>query len=310
MGPGIAASFAAAGYKTSIWARREHAAARGAEVAERHRLMLLEHELATYSEPPVESTDELGNALAGAQVVVEAISEDPQAKRDLVAKIERFVDDETLLTSTTSGLDPDQISEGAAHPGRFVVMHFWNPAHLIALVEVLGSSRSETQAVELACDLVRQLGKHPVRLSRFVPGFLGARLQQAVIREAISLLEAGIASAEDIDATTRLSFGARFPIIGPLETTDLGGLDVFAAIHEYLLPDLDCSQEPQATLVDLVRAGHLGSKTGRGFYDWSRRDAEKLTRMRDEELIGRLQSLIRQGYLSVPGGGSETKDRL
>lgn len=297
MGPSVAASFAAAGYDTTIWARRGEAATRGAEVAERHRRLLVEHELASSSEPAIESTGDLSAALSGAMVVLEAISENPLAKRNLLAEVEGHVEESVLLASTTSGLDIDEISKGAVHPSRYVVMHFWNPAHLIALVEILGGSQTEADSVELACDLVRQLGKHPVRLTKFVPGFLGARLQQAVVREAISLLEAGVASAEDIDAATRLSFGARFPIIGPLETTDLGGLDVVAAIHEYLLADLDCSTEPQDALVELVGAGHLGSKSGRGFYDWSERDADELARMRDEELIFRLKSLKSRGLL-------------
>jgi 3-hydroxybutyryl-CoA dehydrogenase len=124
------------------------------------------------------------------------------------------------------------------------------------------------------------------------------RLQQAVVRESVALLEAGVASAEDIDAATRLSFGARFPIIGPLETSDLGGLDVILSIHEYLLADLDRSDAPQTMLRELVRDGHLGVKTGRGFYDWATRDAGELARRRDQELIARIKSLRDRGELS------------
>jgi 3-hydroxybutyryl-CoA dehydrogenase len=148
--------------------------------------------------------------------------------------------------------------------------------------------------VDRAMALARAIGKQPVRLEREVLGFLGTRLQQAVVREAIALLEAGVASAEDIDLAVRTSFGIRFPVAGPLESADLSGLDVIAAIHGYLLADLDASRAPQAPLTERVAAGALGTKTGRGFHDWSARDAGALLRRRDEELVRRLRLLAEQ----------------
>jgi 3-hydroxybutyryl-CoA dehydrogenase len=298
MGPGIAASLVASGFETSLWARRLSAAEGAADEARRRFEVLVENDLAPPGDSAVVATDDLEEALAGAEIVIEAISEDLDAKRSLFADVESRVEPHTVLSSTTSGLDVDQIARGAARPDRFVVMHFWNPAHLVPLVEVLGGGTTSTEIVDLACALVRRLGKHPVRLNKFVPGFLGVRLQQAVVRESVALLEAGVASAEDIDAATRLSFGSRFPVIGPLETSDLGGLDVILSIHEYLLADLDCSPTPQAILVELNRQGHLGVKTGRGFYDWGTRDAAELARRRDEELIARVKSLRARGELS------------
>jgi 3-hydroxybutyryl-CoA dehydrogenase len=177
-------------------------------------------------------------------------------------------------------------------------MHFWNPAHLVPLVEVMGGADTESWLLDLVESVLRRIGKYPVRLIRYAPGFIGARLQQAVVREAIALLQAGVASAEDIDAATRHSFGARFPVLGPLETSDVGGLDVIAAIHSYLLADLDSSTQPQDLLTEKVAGGDLGVKTGRGFYDWSERDPTELAQRRDEELIMRLKSLHRSGELS------------
>ena len=298
MGPGIAASFIASGFETSLWARRRSAAGTAVDDAHRRVMVLVENDLAAPNELRARPTDDLEQALDGAGVVIEAISEDVDAKRSLFAEVENLVDPETLLASTTSGLDVDAIAGDASRPRRFVVMHFWNPAHLIPLVEVLGGEATSPEIVDQACSLVRRLGKHPVRLNKFVPGFLGVRLQQAVVRESVALLEAGVASAEDIDAATRLSFGARFPIIGPLETSDLGGLDVILSIHEYLLADLDRSDAPQTMLRELVRDGHLGVKTGRGFYDWATRDAAELARRRDQELIARIKSLRDRGELS------------
>jgi 3-hydroxybutyryl-CoA dehydrogenase len=189
----------------------------------------------------------------------------------------------------------------------FVVMHFWNPAHLMPLVEVLGCARTDDAVIEEACAISWRIGKKGVRLQRSVAGFVGTRLQQAVVREAISLLASGVATAEDIDAAVRLSFGARFPVLGPLETTDLGGLDVVLAIHRYLLPDLDVSPEPHPYLEELVEKGRLGVKSGRGFYDWTDRNPAALRAARDEELVRRLRLLQQQGALRrlVDGGSAQ-----
>ena len=298
MGPGIAAAFVSSGFPTSLWARRRSAAEVAVADSHQRARVLVDNGLATPNELQVEATDDLAEALDGVEVVIEAISEDVDAKRALFEEVERQVDPDSLLASTTSGLDVDEIARGASRPGRFVVMHFWNPAHLMPLVEVLGGAQTSPELVDEACSLVRRLGKHPVRLNKFVPGFLGVRLQQAVVRESVALLEAGVASAEDIDAATRLSFGARFPIIGPLETSDLGGLDVILSVHEYLLADLDCSKGPQTLLRELIRDGHLGVKTGRGFYDWASRDAAELAHRRDKELIARIKALRDRGELS------------
>lgn len=291
MGPGIAATLGAAGIDTTLWARRPRAAAEAAEDALGRIRILRESGLAASAPGDVTAVDDLAGAVDGVEIVIEAISEDVAAKRAVLGAVEEVVDADVVLASTTSGLDPDEIARDLAHPNRFLVAHFWNPAHLIPLVEVLGCQQTPAELVDSVCAWLHAIGKHAVRLHKFVPGFLGVRLQQAVVREAIALLEAGVASAEDIDAATRLSFGARFPIIGPLETSDLGGLDVVANIHSYLLADLDASTEPQPALVRLVESGRLGVKSGEGFYDWSQRDAAELIRRRDQELLSRLQQL-------------------
>jgi len=299
MGPGIAAVFSAAGFESHIYARRLAAGGAAQRRAESQRELLWDHGLATHADTVIRASHDLEEALEGVGLVIEAISENLEEKADLFATVEQFVGADVVLASTTSGLDIGRISSGARHPGRFLVTHFWNPAHLVPLVEVMGGKETESSLLDWVEDLLRRIGKYPVRLNRYAPGFIGARLQQAVVREAIALLQAGVASAEDIDAATRLSFGARFPVLGPLETTDVGGLDVIAAIHAYLLADLDCSTQPQTLLRELVASGDLGVKTGRGFYDWSKRDPVELTERRDEELIRRVKSLHQTGELSL-----------
>ncbi len=299
MAPGIAAVFAAGGLEATIYARRSDAGEQASKTAQEQRRLLVEHDLALSADTQIGSTTDLGDAVAGAEIVVEAISEDVSAKQGLFSEVEDRVEAEVILASTTSGLDIAAISAGARHKARFVVTHFWNPAHLVPLVEVLGGDDADVTMVDDVVSLLCRMGKYPVRLEKYAPGFIGARLQQAVVREAIALLESGVATAEAIDAATRLSFGARFPVLGPLETSDLGGLDVISAIHEYLLPDLDCSREPQKWLQSLVESGNLGVKTGAGFYDWSSRDAAQLAQRRDEELLARIKDLHRHGVLGI-----------
>lgn len=289
MAPGIAAAFAAAGHPTVLWARRagraEEAVARAGKLVR----FLVEQGLAQAGAVAAITAADRLEPIASAGVAVEAIAERLDAKRELLALMDDLLPPEALIATNTSGLRVTDLADGLPGAGRLVAMHFWNPAHLMPLVEVGGGERTAPESVNRAVELARAIGKQPVRVEREVLGFLGTRLQQAVVREAIALLEAGVASAEDIDLAVRTSFGIRFPVTGPLESADLTGLDVIEAIHGYLLPDLDRSTGPQAPLRERVGSGELGVKSGRGFHDWENRDAQELVRRRDEELVRRLR---------------------
>jgi 3-hydroxybutyryl-CoA dehydrogenase len=292
MAPGIAAAFSVAGHPVSLWARSPERARAGAERAHEMARYLVEHELAAQT-GRVRVAERLEQA-GEADVVIEAIAEDLQAKRALLAALEERSRDDALFATNTSGLRVSEIAGALRRPERLVAMHFWNPAHLMPLVEIAGE-RADPGTVERATNLAGAIGKLPVRLEREVLGFLGVRLQQAVVREAIALVEQGAASAEDVDLAVRASFGIRFPVIGPLESADLTGLDVIASIHSYLLRDLDRSDGPQRSLRELVSAGALGVKSGRGFFDWGTRDPQLTIRRRDEELVRRLQLVAAEG---------------
>ena len=289
MAPGIAAAFSARGASVQIWARAPGAAARAVTTTREMLDFLCRHELASAANlGSAVAADDLSVA-AGAQVVIEAIAEDLEAKRDLFRQLEAEAGPDTLLATNTSGLKVGDIGEGLRSVERLVAMHFWNPAHLMPIVEICGSRATAPVHLERAIELARLIGKVPIVLKKEVLGFLGTRMQQAVVREAISLLAAEVASAEAIDLAVRASFGVRFPAVGPLETTDLSGLDVILSIHQYLLPDLERTTEPQPELRRRVAEGRLGMKSGAGFYDWSRRDAAAVVKRRDEELVRRLK---------------------
>ena len=303
MAPGIAVAFAAAGYSVRIWGRSGERASAALAAAKRDAELLEREGLAgaaTETLERIDATDDLSAAVDDAGVIVEAITEDLEAKRELVALLEAVCAPAALIATNTSGLRVSDIAAGAMSPGRIVAMHFWNPAHLMPIVEVAGGEHADDASVEHAVALSKCIGKVPVVIENEVLGFLGTRMQQAVVREAIGLFQAGVASAQDIDLAVRTSFGVRFPVIGPLEATDLGGLDVIASIHEYLLEDLDRSTSPQQALAERVARGDLGVKSGKGFHDWSERDPAELVARRDAELAQRLRQLADEGLISPP----------
>ena len=208
----------------------------------------------------------LASAVRAADVVIEAVVEDLAIKQRLLAEVERAAPAEALLASNTSSLSIGAIASGLTHPARLVGMHFFNPVHVMRLVEVVTHGRESTPAANRAVEFARRLKKEPI-VVRDSPGFASSRLGVMLGLEAMRMLEQQVASAEDIDKAMEL--GYNHPM-GPLKLTDLVGLDVRLAIAEYLHKTLGGSQyEPPQILRDKVKKGELGKKTGKGFYTWS-----------------------------------------
>jgi 3-hydroxybutyryl-CoA dehydrogenase len=159
------------------------------------------------------------------------------------------------------------------------------------LVEVIRGEDTPDPVIDRVCQLIESIGKTPIRVHRDVPGFIGNRLLHALWREAISLVEKGIAEPEDVDLVSRLTFGLRLPVVGPLENMDLVGLDLIERIHQYLLDDLADNHGPSEYLSTSVQEGRLGVKSGQGFYDWDARNADELISRRDEQIIQQLNYL-------------------
>jgi 3-hydroxybutyryl-CoA dehydrogenase len=211
----------------------------------------------------LEFTTDFDKAVRRAEVVVEAVPEDLELKRSLFARLGRTASD-VLLATNTSSLSIARIAEAARSPERVVGMHFFNPVHLMKLVEVVRTPTSSRHAVNLAVDLATRLGKEPIVVED-LPGFASSRLGIAIGLEAIRMVEAGVASPADIDKAMTLGYG--FPM-GPLRLTDLVGLDVRLSIAEYLARELGERFTPPQLLRDKVARGELGKKSGKGFYDW------------------------------------------
>jgi len=233
----------------------------------------------------------LETACDGVHLLVEAVPENLPLKRKMFAMFDRLCPKRAILASYTSGLSITEIAKATQRPTKVVGLHFWNPPHVIPLVEVTKGERTSAATARLLMDVSRAIGKRPILVRRSVPGFVGNRLQFAVLREALHILSEGIASAEDIDTVMTAGLGLRWGVIGPLRTADLGGLDVFCAISQYLLGELNAKSKPAKALTDLVKKGKFGAKTGEGFYKYPPKELDKIVRRRDRVLFEFLKIL-------------------
>jgi 3-hydroxybutyryl-CoA dehydrogenase len=222
----------------------------------------------------VEPVSSVAAAAGGAEMVIEAVSEDLERKRSVFAELGETADADAILASNTSVISIGEIAAGQAAANRIVGTHWWNPPYLVPLVEVIEHAGADPWVVQRAISLLGAAGKTAVHVRRDIPGFVGNRLQHAMWREALALLDAGVCDPETIDTVVRSGFGARLAAIGPIENADLVGLDLTAAIHSYLLPHLDASTEPAQGLKERVGRGELGAKSGRGYLDWADGDAD------------------------------------
>ena len=212
---------------------------------------------------------ELAAAVREADYVVEAVLENLPLKQKLFAEIEQHVRPDTILSSNTSVIPITKIMEGLKRRERALGTHWWNPPFLVPLVEVIETQWTSPQAVDFAIKLHVAAGKKPAHVRKDVPGFIGNRLQHALWREAISLVENGICDAETVDNVIKSAFGRRLAVLGPLENADMVGTDLTLAIHQTVLPDIDSRPGPSPYLEKLVKDGKLGFKSGEGFREWS-----------------------------------------
>lgn len=208
-----------------------------------------------------------------------------KVKQETFAKLEARCSADTIFCTNSSVMSPSQISEHLQHRERFVGTHFWNPGHLIPLVEVVKSDASSDEVAETVMEVLRSAGKKPVLCKKDVPGFIANRMQHALWREAISIVENGIADAATVDEAVRYSFGLRLPQLGPMENADMVGTDLTYNIHDYILKDLEDSHKPSKLLAGLKEAGKTGFKTGEGFQSWTPEQAAASNAALNEYLI-------------------------
>lgn len=269
MGGNIALMFAAAKHRVTVY---EPDAATRATLADRVRdsLTLIGGDLAAVE--LITATGDLSEAVADADLVTEAAPEKLALKRSIFADLVRLAKREALLASNTSVIPIGQIAEGLETRDRIVGTHWWNPAHLVPLVEVVQAEGTSAATIDAVMTLLQRIGKRPAHVLKDTPGFVANRLQHALWREAIAMVAEGICDARTLDACVKSSFGLRLAALGPLENADLVGLDLTLDIHKVMIPQLDRHAGPHEFLENKVAAGQLGFKTGEGFRTWT--DAE------------------------------------
>jgi len=224
-------------------------------------------------------------AYTDADFVIECYPEVMETKQDLLKGIETYCRNDCILATNTSVMSPTEISEKCTHRDRVVGAHFWNPGHLIPLVEVVKSDFTSDEVMDDTMALLERVGKKPVYCKKDVPGFVANRLQHALWREAIYMVETGIADAKTVDDACKYGPGLRWPVMGPMENSDLVGIQLTYNIHNYILKSLADNHEPSYLLQDMLSRGEQGMKSGKGWQTWTPEEVEASNRSLREYLI-------------------------
>ena len=290
MGHGIAQIFAQHGYQVALVSRREETLSEALREIRTNLARFVEHEIIQEDASDriisrIKTTTRLEEAMSDVDFVVEAVIEDMDVKRTVFQSLDSACPRHAILASNTSGLSITEIASATKRPERVVGTHFWNPPHIMPLVEVIRGDSTSEGTVQATCELMERVGKIPAKVMKDIPGFIGNRIQHAMYREIFSLLDQKVATAEDIDKVVKLTFGGRLSILGPLTIADFNGVDLFLQVQGHLLKYIDRSMEPAATLKEMVEKGYRGIKAGKGFYSWSKEKTEEAIAKRDDGLI-------------------------
>ncbi|MDH5816422.1 MAG: 3-hydroxyacyl-CoA dehydrogenase family protein [Candidatus Nezhaarchaeota archaeon] len=239
----------------------------------------------------------VSKAVKDVDLVIEAVVENFEVKKRVFKEVDDNAPSHAILSTNTSTISITELAKVTQRPQMVLGMHFWNPPHLMPLVEIVKTEYTLDEIVEAARTFVEGLGKVPVVCRKETPGYLGVRLQAAIVLEAIRMLEEGVASVEDIDTAVKMTLGLRYPLFGPLQVVDLGGVDIFYNAYEYLYAMTKEERfKPPKTLKELVEKGKLGIKSYEGFYKYTPEQVEGIVKLRDEWLI---DQLISRGLLKV-----------
>ncbi len=295
MGPGIAGALALGGLHTTILSRSEETAAKGLASARAQLRILADNALAEMIEvreafERLSASAAFDRTIGNADLVIESAPENMDLKQKLFARMDSLAGKSAVLASNTSGLSITAIASRCRHPERVLTAHFWNPPHLMPLVEIVQGEKTSPQVAQNVRDFLAACGKVPVIVKRDRPGQLGNRLQMALVREAAYIVEEGIADVEDVDLVAKNGFGLRMPAYGIFEHQDAVGLDMGISILDYVAQDLYNLPKAPNFYRAKVAHGDLGAKTGKGFYDWSKKSIEAVKAGRDQFVIDVLRA--------------------
>ena len=295
MGPGIALTLAIGGLRATIVSRSSDSAEAGLVKARKQAQSLREYELLAADETDrvlarLSASANLEEAAAPADIVIESAPENMEFKKDLFARLDAMTRADAVLASNTSGLSITEIASRCRFPERVLTTHFWNPPYIMPLVEIVLGQRTDRAIAEAVRALLAHCGKTPVIVKKDTPGQLGNRLQMALVREAIHIVEEGIADPEDVDLATMTGFGLRLPVYGIFEHQDIVGLDLGMGVLDYVSQDLCNHRGTPRITREMMERGEFGVKSGKGFYDWSKKDADTVKARRDRFVLGFLRS--------------------
>jgi 3-hydroxybutyryl-CoA dehydrogenase len=289
MGPGIAATFALAGRPVTIVSRTAEGAAKGVTTAKSLIDVLVANQLAdaaqaTGAKARLAPSTDLEGAARAAQLFVESIPENLAVKQEFFARLDKAAP-ATILCSNTSGISITKIASTSTRKDRILTTHFWNPPYLMPLVEVSVSDWTSQAVADQVMALLRAVGKVPVLVRHDRPGQLGNRIQHAMIRECVNIVQEGICTAEEVDLAIKTGVGLRLPVYGVFEHADMVGLDLVKAVQDYVLPDLSTVPHAGKLHQQKVAKGELGVRSGKGFLDWTPEKAQEVRTRRDAFLM-------------------------
>jgi len=240
----------------------------------------------------VKTTLDMKEALMNSDFMIEAATENLDLKKQIFSEASKLAPERTILATNTSGLPILEIAGVTNRPGKVIGTHFWNPPYLLRAVEIVKGEGTTDETVTATYGLLKKVGKKPVVVKKDIPGQIGIRILYAMIREAMSLVEKGVASPEDIDTVVKEALGTRLPVVGVLELADLSGVDLVLMVSKRLFKDLDNSTEPTKLLTDMVADGRTGIKTLKGFYNWTPESIASTIKKRDEHLLEILKDQV------------------
>ena len=298
MGHGIALQFAVGGYEVSLTDTSEKNLQLARENIDNSLTSLVELGLvddATASDVPgrIHTIVPMAQAMDKVNFVVEAVYEDLALKQEVFAQLDKVCPPDAVLTSNTSSFMTSQLASSTARPDKVLVANWWNPPFLLPLVEVVRGPDTSDETVETATAIFESVGKKAVVLSKESLGFIGNRMQFALLREALFIVDNGIASAEDVDTVVKTSFGRRLAVAGPFEVFDIAGWDTISKIIDQLFPDLDSTAGIPTSVSEMVSQGELGVKSGSGFYKWDNKSVGALRR-RIASTLSMLESMSQE----------------
>jgi 3-hydroxybutyryl-CoA dehydrogenase/5-formyl-3-hydroxy-2-methylpyridine 4-carboxylate dehydrogenase len=296
MGPGMAATFARHGYDTTLSDISAEQLEKAKGTIDFVFKTLLGGGFVTEAEVEAARgrltlTDDQASAVADADYVVETVPERLEIKRAVFQQLSEQVRPDAVLASNTSGIPITTLQEGLKNPGRVIGMHWSNPPHLIPVIEVIKGDQTSQSTVETTVAVVESVDMVPGIVDRDIPGFVENRILYAIMREALHLLDEGVASAEDIDKITKWGIGYKLAVIGPLELLDVAGLDIYTAVASYLNKDLSNNTGISSTVTSKVDEGKLGLKTQGGLFEYTPEQIQELAQKRGRLLVASKKAL-------------------